>query len=78
MKILDNIFQKLHENYVEKVKIERGRIKDWTNEQIKGYLDSYYNHGPFWNVFIGEPPIIEACIEVYGQRVTNNLYLPPN
>ena len=83
--MLENIFQKfkLHENYIKKVKIERDKIRDWTNEQIKGYLDSYDNHGFsglrnfFGETIFGEPPIIEACIEVYGQRVTNNLYFPP-
>lgn len=78
MKILDDLFQNIHNRYIEKVKAERDKIKEWTNEQIKGYLDSYLNHGSPLDVFIGEPPIIEACIEVYGQRITNNLYSPPN
>jgi len=76
MKILNNLLYKMQNNYIERVDAERERIKDWTNEQIKGYLDSYLNHGSFLDVFTGEPPIIEACIEVLGQRVTNDLYKP--
>jgi hypothetical protein len=83
MKIINNLLDKMHNNYIEKVKIERDKIKEGSNEQIKGYLDSYLAHGSPLHVFfgetiLGEPPIIEACIEVYGQRVTNNLYSPPN
>jgi hypothetical protein len=78
MKVIDNLFDKMHNNYIEKVKIEREKIKEWGNEQLKGYIDSYLAHGSPLDVFFGEPPIIEACIEVYGQRVTNNLYKPTN
>jgi hypothetical protein len=86
MKILDKIINKLniHENYIKKVKAEREKISDWTNKQLEGYVDSYFNHGfpmlrtMFGETILGEPPIIEACIEVYGQRITNNLYKPTN
>ena len=86
MKILDSLFQKfkLHENYLEKVIVEKERINDWTNKQLEGYIDSYFNHGfsglrdLLGKTVLGEPPIIEACIEVYGQRVTDNLYKSSN
>jgi hypothetical protein len=84
MEILNSIIQKfkLHENYVKKVKAEREKVSGWTNKQLEGYVDSYFNHGIsglrdlFGETSLGEPPIIEACVEVYGQRVTNNLYKP--
>jgi hypothetical protein len=84
MKILDSIINKfkLHENYVEKVKAEREKVNSWTDKQLERYIDSYFNHGLaglrdlFGETILGEPPIIEACIEVYGQRLTNNLYKP--
>ena len=84
--MLNSIISKfnLHENYVNKVKAEREKIKGWTDKQIEGYMESYFNHGLsglrnfFGETLFGEPPIIEACVEVYGQRITNNLYKPTN
>ncbi len=84
MKVINDLLDKMHNKYIEKVKIERDKIKNWSDEQLKGYTDSYFNHGfsglrnLFGETLFGEPPIIEACIEVYGQRVTNNLYKPTN
>lgn len=60
MKTLNEIIQifDFHQNYIEKLKLEKNKIKDWSDEQLKGYINSYLNHCSSLDVFFGEPPIV--------------------